>query len=114
MAKNNIDAKETMLEHSKAKVELYSKYLEKYLNIISNDKYTERINIYDLFCGKGTYKNGGYGSPIAAIKIINKFLALNTMSKIQIKLFFNDIEKSKIAALENSVNSLGIAQNCEV
>ena len=34
-----------MLDHSKAKVLLLQKYLEKYLNIIANDGFTQKINV---------------------------------------------------------------------
>ena len=37
-----------MLDHSKAKVKLLSKYLEKYLNIISNDGFTKKISVFNL------------------------------------------------------------------
>jgi len=40
----------------KAKVRLLGEYLKRYLNIIYNDRYTNRIKIYDLFCGGGLYK----------------------------------------------------------
>lgn len=33
-----IDAQKVMLDHSEAKVQLLGKYLDRYLNIISNDK----------------------------------------------------------------------------
>ncbi|MBK7882939.1 MAG: hypothetical protein IPJ81_03330 [Chitinophagaceae bacterium] len=56
-----------MLEHSKAKIELLEKYLQKYLNIISNDGFTNKINLFDLFCGEGIYENGGEGSPVILI-----------------------------------------------
>lgn len=59
-----------MLAHSKAKVEFYEKYLERYLPIMSFTKYVNTINIYDVFCGRGVYDNGGEGSPVRALKAI--------------------------------------------
>ena len=38
-----------LLNHSKAKVRLFGDYIQKYLNIISNDGYTKSIYIY-LIC----------------------------------------------------------------
>ena len=61
-----------MLKHSKAKVELYKTYLSVFLNIIQRDGYTERIYLYDLFCGEGEYDDGSQGSPLAALDAIEK------------------------------------------
>lgn len=66
MIKKNV--KTNLLNHSEAKVKLLSEYLKRYLNIISNDGYTEKINIYDLFCGQGLYEDGGEGSPLVALR----------------------------------------------
>lgn len=60
----------TMLAHSRAKVEFYEKYLERYLPIMSYTKFVNTIYIYDVFCGRGVYENGGEGSPIRALKAI--------------------------------------------
>lgn len=61
-----------MLDHSKAKVELLRKYLEKYLNIIANNGFTKRIDIFDLFCGEGMYEKGGSGSPIEILNALRE------------------------------------------
>ena len=61
------DSQKIMLDHSKAKVELYGSYLAKYLNIISRDGYTKKIYVYDLFCGEGVYENNGKGSPVIVV-----------------------------------------------
>lgn len=59
-----------MLAHSKAKVEFYEKYLERYLPIMLLTPYVNTIYIYDVFCGRGVYENGGEGSPVRALKAI--------------------------------------------
>ena len=46
------DVKRNLLNHSEIKIRLLREYLKRYLNIIANDGYTERIKIYDLFCGE--------------------------------------------------------------
>jgi hypothetical protein len=38
-----VDVKRNLLEHSEVKVRLLGEYLKRYLNIISNDGYTEKI-----------------------------------------------------------------------
>lgn len=92
-----------MLNHSKAKVKLLSKYLEKYLNIISNDGFTKRISVFDLFCGEGIYENDGEGSPIVILRVL-KELHFVTKAKNKnipkIDLLFNDIDEFKIQKLK--------------
>uniref|UniRef100_UPI0040497AB8 hypothetical protein n=1 Tax=Flavobacterium sp. TaxID=239 RepID=UPI0040497AB8 len=70
MQKKNV--KTNLLDHSDAKVQLLGKYLKRYLNIISNDGYTEKINVFDLFCGQGEYENGGEGSPLVSLREIKE------------------------------------------
>lgn len=88
-----------MLEHSRAKVELLRKYLEKYLNIIANDGFTQRIDIFDLFCREGIYENGGNGSPIEMLKVVSE-LYVNNKAKIKnipkVNIFFNDRSRIKL------------------
>jgi three-Cys-motif partner protein len=102
-----------MLDHSKAKIELLKKYLEKYLNIIANDGFTKKIDIYDLFCGEGIYENKGEGSPIIILKVLNELHQINK-GKIRnipkINLWFNDnkdekIEKLKKIILDNNLHN---------
>ncbi len=96
-----------MLDHSKAKIELLKKYLEKYLNIISNDGYTQKIQVYDLFCGEGVYENKGEGSPIAILNILKDLHFVNKAKNVkspQVDLFFNDLDESKISKLKSIIN----------
>ncbi|MBK7041929.1 MAG: three-Cys-motif partner protein TcmP [Bacteroidetes bacterium] len=107
MAKKDI--KTNLLNHSEAKVRLLGEYLKRYLNIISNDGFTEKINIFDLFCGQGIYENNGEGSPVVALRQI-KETYYSVIDKKPNKLpkincHFNDIDKSKIENLEQAIKS---------
>ena len=55
---NRKKSQNTMLAHSKAKVEFYEKYLERYLPIMSFTKYVNTINIYDVFVVGGCMITG--------------------------------------------------------
>ena len=104
-----------LLYHSHAKVRLLGEYLKRYLNIISNDGYTEEINIFDLFCGPGIYEDGGEGSPLVTLKEINETF-INLISKKEIKLpkincHFNDVDSSKIEVLRNSIEKKSLHFN---
>ena len=97
---NKLDTKTNLQNHSEAKVRLLGAYIKRYLNIISNDKYTEIIHIHDLFCGQGLYENGGHGSPLVALKQVKQtyytIIDKRPLKQPRINCHFNDIDKSKI------------------
>jgi three-Cys-motif partner protein len=102
-----------MLDHSKAKVNLYGNYLARYLRIISQDRYTQKIHLYDMFAGEGKYDNsGGEGSPVVALKKIASCLEQQpNMPKIN--LTFNDIDKDIVNKLKASTSNI-VPSNCFV
>lgn len=111
MAKNRKprDAKNYMLPHSEAKVEMYSKYLEKYIKILDRDIYTKSINIIDVFCGTGIYENDKIGSPIKAFEIISN--DINTLEEEgkptkPIRLIVNDFNQKNINNVKNYIDLL--------
>lgn len=82
--------KNILLEHSKVKVDLYSKYLAKYLNILKRANFCEKIFLYDLMCGEGIYSDKSEGSPIVALKTIKEHYFSNNRSCIEMDVKFND------------------------
>jgi len=91
-----------MMPHSKAKVEFYEKYLERYLPIMSNTKYVSAIHIYDFFCGRGIYENGGEGSPVRAVKaIVNA--KKNNPSNTRFTLDLNDLSTDYIEMVKSYI-----------
>ena len=107
MAKK-IDSQKVMLDHSLIKVRLLSRYLDKYLNVIANDGYTQKITILDLFCGEGIYENGGKGSPVIILENVKKLLHINSgkISKMpQIDIILNDIRQEKIEKVKSIIES---------
>jgi len=108
------DSQKIMLDHSKAKVELYGSYLAKYLNIISRDGYTKKIFIYDLFCGEGVYENNGKGSPIIALETVQNNFGSNPYFCPNMKVLFNDLDITKIEKLKNVTTTLQYPEKCVV
>lgn len=95
-----------MFDHSKAKVQLLQKYLEKYFNIIANDGYTQKINVFDLFCGEGIYENSGEGSPIAILRTLKDLHFINKAKNkniTKVDLYFNDKDEFKIQRLSSII-----------
>jgi three-Cys-motif partner protein len=110
MAKK-IDSQKVMLDHSLIKVRLLGRYLDKYLNVIANDGYTEKITILDLFCGEGIYENGGKGSPVIILENIKKLLHINSakISKMPlINVVLNDIKVEKTNKVKAFVESMDL------
>lgn len=62
------EAKRKMFPHSKAKVDTYNRYLQIYLSILTRVPFIKKVNILDVFCGRGFYENNEEGSPIKAVK----------------------------------------------
>ncbi len=111
MAKNS---QKNLFEHSKAKVDLYGKYLSKYLSVISRDGYTKQIHIFDLFCGEGIYDDGGKGSPIVALETVAEVETKHPSKMTPISLLLNDINATKIEKLERIVIEMGCPSSCKI
>lgn len=103
------NVKTTLYDHSKAKVELLEKYINRYINIIANDGFTQKIRIYDLFCGEGVYENGGHGSPIVILEAVKALFYINKAKNSRIPPFsihLNDIKPNKVDNLKANVEKL--------
>lgn len=96
-------SKDIMLAHSKAKVEYYQKYLSRYLSIMSVAKNIKEVNIFDVFCGRGVYADGGLGSPIRTVQTTKEVRA-NHPSNKQFNLYFNDAEIAFVKQVKKYIN----------
>ena len=105
MARKKIkNVKDTLHVHSKAKVEFYGTYLERYLRILNNVPYIQKINLYDVFCGTGIYDNGGKGSPIVAFDAIKKaFYEQGQVKKVSLTV--NDYKQDKIDSVKAYIDA---------
>lgn len=90
------DSQLKMLEHSKAKVDLFRRYLSIYLNVISRVPFIKKIFLYDLFAGEGKYLNDEKGSPVVAMECIKNHFFANNETCPNIDVWFNDSERSEI------------------
>lgn len=104
MAKER-STKDILLEHSKAKVKLFERYLSIYLNILDRAGFIRNIILADLFAGEGIYKNGEKGSPIVAFETIQRHLKSKKDDK-KIYFIINDAEKSKIESSKYKVERI--------
>lgn len=101
-------AKKNILIHSEAKLELYRKYLDRYLKILVLTPFIKEINIFDLFCGTGVYDDGKHGSPIIAFDIINSVINKyqENIKDKKIRFFISDKEQENINKVENFLKPL--------
>lgn len=100
--KHKQNSKDIMLPHSQAKVRFYKTYLDIYLRVLCNTPFIQEINIYDVFCGRGLYANGGKGSPIEAADVINDIGQTFRHSK-HINLHVNDKNSKHINAVRKYI-----------
>ena len=101
-----IDVKKTMQIHSKAKVDFYKTYLERYVSILCQSKYIHHIRIYDVFCGMGIYEDGGKGSPVVAYDTIKSIYETHKITNnTEITLLVNDKSEARIARVQKYIES---------
>lgn len=100
------DSQLNMMEHSQAKIELLSTYMDRFLNIMNQNSYIHDVYLYDLFCGEGIYSNGEKGSPIIFLeKIKNLHFSNKAKSRpnVDFHCFFNDINDEKLDKLKSAI-----------
>lgn len=106
MSKQNV--KNVVLPHSEAKLQTYHGYLEKYIQVLVAYQGWSQINLFDVFSGSGIYEDGKVGSPILAfeaIKMNREWCAKNQKQPTPITLNINDLDKSKVEAVERFLSS---------
>ncbi len=114
MRKKN--AKKIVLPHSKAKLDLYKSYLEKYFAILGLAKGITKINLFDIFCGIGLYEDGNIGSPLIAVACVkknNELFEKNNWQKKPIVLNINDGFKDKTENIKKLLADENIT-NCKI
>lgn len=96
-------AKDVMLPHSQAKVAFYREYLTRFLSIMSVSTYCQTVNIFDVFCGRGIYSDGGHGSPIQAMEAVQQ-VRTDHPSNTNFRLYFNDLVKKNVAGVKEYID----------
>lgn len=116
MSKSKQSAKEVVLPHSQAKLDLYKNYLSHYLRILTLTPYCDKINLFDIYCGVGLYSDGNPGSPVITKQTIkeNNELILGLGKSIKpIELFINDLDPAKIANVKVLMSNHNLP-NCTI
>lgn len=83
-------------DHSNAKVDLFTKYLSAYLNILNKVPFIKSIHIYDLFAGEGMYEDGNKGSALRILETVKNHYFGNGRTCKKINIWLNDKGKSEV------------------
>lgn len=105
--KQKQNSKDIMLPHSEAKVKFYKTYLDLYLRILCNAPSITEINIYDIYCGRGIYADGGKGSPLEAAEVIWN-VCKQFPSQTKINLHVNDKCKKHIKNVKDLLQASNV------
>ena len=105
-------SKDYLNPHSAAKVRLLGEYLGRYLSVISNAGFSQRIHLYDLFCGRGIYDGGGEGSPLVIMRAINDLVRFGNVRGAlpAISCTFNDINPAHIESTKLAIEAAKLVQ----
>ncbi len=89
-------------EQSQIKAQIVSKYFWAWANVITSNKYVERIAYIDLFAGPGRYKDGTQSTPLL---ILEKAIADPKMRKMLVTMF-NDKDIKAVRSLECEIKEI--------
>lgn len=84
------------------KIEYVSKYVEKWLFVMSNVDEVKNINFIDCMCNAGVYADGDKGTAIKVLELFNEF-ALQHPDKV-FNLILNDINSDRLRVINSVIN----------
>ena len=97
------NAKNKVLPHTQAKLDLYNEYLKVYLSVLMKADRINRINLYDVYCGNGKYDDGKPGSPVIALSCVKQVqadFASKGWNRKPIRLSVNDGKKKRYESVK--------------
>jgi len=91
---------------TKLKLDIFGESFEEWLPVFNNDRYTEKVYIFDFFAGSGTDANNNWGSPLILLdkaKGIERKYCLK--AKKEIIFIFNEALTDKSIELKENVDN---------
>ncbi len=96
-----------MLDEKKSqttqKIKYVSKYIEKWLYVVTNIDQVHNINFVDCMCNAGVYKDGEIGTSIKVLELFNEFAPKHPDKSFN--LILNDINASRISIISDLINN---------
>jgi three-Cys-motif partner protein len=105
-----MDTKGFIAEHSKAKLELYSRYLRAYLAVLLTTPKFDGVVVHDIFAGQGISVNDEKGSAVIAAEVIQEVGATRNPRRKPISLQLNDAEMGNVEQLKAHLKSRTFAE----
>ncbi|MEN9919525.1 MAG: three-Cys-motif partner protein TcmP [Bacteroidota bacterium] len=106
MAKKDIN-KSKFDNGTHLKLDIFRECFRAWFPVLANDKYTEKIFVYDLFAGSGTDAHGDYGSPLVLLDEAKgdkkQFCNFVNNKDKEITFIFNEKEVDKAEALKKGI-----------
>lgn len=89
-------------EKTKTKLAIYRGYLQAWLQVFLHTPayHGKPLHFFDFFCGPGQDPNGVLGSPLILVDELLKQRSLIQEGRHDVKIFFNDKNKTKVHQLE--------------
>ena len=99
---DNINLLDEKKPQTTYKIEYVSKYVEKWLFVMSNIGDVKNINFIDCMCNAGIYTDGELGTAIRVLQLFNKF-AIQHPDKT-FNLILNDINPDRLNIITTIIN----------
>lgn len=96
MSKANHSTRQTLADHSAAKVRVFTYYLGIYLNILGKTGSVDSVYLYDLMCGEGEYADGREGSALKGLREVLRYLTKYPAETLHISYLLNDAGMSDV------------------
>jgi three-Cys-motif partner protein len=93
-------------QHTKAKHDMVGRYLDSWFPIIAKTWSSTGATYVDAFAGPGEYSNGGWGSPIIALRAATR--ADVAEHPTDIRMVFVEKEATRLAHLNDLIDRLGL------
>ncbi|KKK68702.1 hypothetical protein LCGC14_2941410, partial [marine sediment metagenome] len=94
---------EPFSEETITKLDIFERYLEKWLPVFIQAPHWKTVNICDFFAGPGEDSVGQLGSPLRFLHVIHKYKKAINEQGLQVNLLLNEYEGPKFTILEGVV-----------
>lgn len=96
MSKFQHSTRQTLADHSAAKVSVFTYYLGVYLNILGKVPSMQRVHVYDMMCGEGEYVDGRQGSALAGLRRVLQYFIDFPNETLKVNYVLNDAGESDV------------------
>lgn len=92
--------------HTKAKHDIFVKYLLAWYGILGSSRYVDKIGIFDGFAGPGRYSNDEPGSPLLAVEALLDHSHFPRWDNTEFVFLFNEQDDERFDSLQTVISEL--------